>query len=48
MRGELRAMLQWREVDFQERCTYIVKDQPCEMLTRPDFPRAQASLPRNL
>ncbi|XP_034610244.1 tissue-resident T-cell transcription regulator protein ZNF683 [Trachemys scripta elegans] len=48
MRGELRAMLQWREVDFQERCTYIVKDQPCEMLTRPDVPRAQASLPRNL
>ncbi|XP_039367566.1 tissue-resident T-cell transcription regulator protein ZNF683 isoform X2 [Mauremys reevesii] len=48
MRGELRAMLQWREADFQERCTYIVKDQPCEMLTRPDFPRAQASLPRNL
>uniref|UniRef100_A0A8C3SAW7 PR domain zinc finger protein 1 n=1 Tax=Chelydra serpentina TaxID=8475 RepID=A0A8C3SAW7_CHESE len=47
-RRELRAMLQWREVDFQERCTYIVKDQPCEMLTRPDFPRAQASLPRNL
>uniref|UniRef100_A0A8C0GU70 PR domain zinc finger protein 1 n=1 Tax=Chelonoidis abingdonii TaxID=106734 RepID=A0A8C0GU70_CHEAB len=45
---ELRAMLQWREVDFQERCTYIVKDQPCEMLTCPDIPRAQASLPRNL
>uniref|UniRef100_A0A8C4YV89 PR domain zinc finger protein 1 n=1 Tax=Gopherus evgoodei TaxID=1825980 RepID=A0A8C4YV89_9SAUR len=44
----LHAMLQWREADFQERCTYIVKDQPCEMLTRPDFPRAQASLPRNL
>ncbi|EMP31069.1 PR domain zinc finger protein 1 [Chelonia mydas] len=48
MKGERRAMLHWREADFQERCTYIVKDQPCEMLTRPDFPRAQASLPRNL
>ncbi|XP_038233926.1 tissue-resident T-cell transcription regulator protein ZNF683 isoform X1 [Dermochelys coriacea] len=48
MKGELRVMLHWREADFQERCTYIVKDQPCEMLTHPDFPRAQASLPRNL
>ncbi|XP_067399453.1 tissue-resident T-cell transcription regulator protein ZNF683 [Emydura macquarii macquarii] len=48
VRGELRAMLLWREADFQKRCTYLVKDQPCEMLTCPELPRAQASLPRNL
>ncbi|XP_074832161.1 tissue-resident T-cell transcription regulator protein ZNF683 [Carettochelys insculpta] len=46
--GELGAMLLWREAEFQERCTYIVKDQPCETLPRPEFPRAQASLPCNL
>ncbi|XP_075764905.1 LOW QUALITY PROTEIN: tissue-resident T-cell transcription regulator protein ZNF683 [Pelodiscus sinensis] len=48
MRGELGAMLQSREADFQEQCAYIVQDQPCEMAPRPQFPRAQASLPQNL
>uniref|UniRef100_A0A8C8R4Y7 PR domain zinc finger protein 1 n=1 Tax=Pelusios castaneus TaxID=367368 RepID=A0A8C8R4Y7_9SAUR len=48
MKGELRAMLRWQEADFQQQCTYIVKDQPWEMLMRPKFPHAQASLPRNL
>lgn len=42
-------MTAWREADFEEKCTYIVKDQPLEEESE-NHRRTQAerSLPRNL
>ena len=42
-------MMRWTEAEFEEKCTYIVKDTPQE--PSPDsegLTRAEASLPRNL
>lgn len=46
-------MTRWTEVEFEEKCTYIVKDTPGEVGSDGDFTlttttRAEASLPRNL
>ncbi|XP_028253966.1 PR domain zinc finger protein 1-like [Parambassis ranga] len=42
-------MMLWSEVDFEERCTYIVKDQPLEEESENHGKtRAERSLPRNL
>ncbi|KAL4630609.1 PR domain zinc finger protein 1-like isoform X1 [Arapaima gigas] len=42
-------MTKWREVDFEKKCIYIVKDQPCSKSPEnADLPLAEASLPRNL
>lgn len=42
-------MTSWREADFEERCTYIVKDQPLEQESESHGrTRAERSLPRNL
>lgn len=42
-------MRSWSEVDFEEKCTYIVKDQPLEEESkRHGKVRAERSLPRNL
>ncbi|XP_028996740.1 PR domain zinc finger protein 1 [Betta splendens] len=39
----------WSEADFEERCTYIVKDQPLEEEDKKrGTTRAERSLPRNL
>lgn len=39
----------WREADFEEKCTYIVKDQPLEEESENNSrTRAERSLPRNL
>ncbi|KAM8725986.1 PR domain zinc finger protein 1 [Acanthopagrus schlegelii] len=39
----------WSEADFEEKCTYIVKDQPLEEESVNDSrTRAERSLPRNL
>lgn len=42
-------MTSWSEADFEEKCTYIVKDQPLEEETKNHGKtRAERSLPRNL
>ncbi|KAI3364246.1 hypothetical protein L3Q82_011049, partial [Scortum barcoo] len=42
-------MTSWSEADFEERCTYMVKDQPVEEESGSDGrTRAERSLPRNL
>nr|XP_019953012.1 PREDICTED: PR domain zinc finger protein 1-like [Paralichthys olivaceus]XP_019953013.1 PREDICTED: PR domain zinc finger protein 1-like [Paralichthys olivaceus] len=41
-------MTSWSEVDFEEKCTYIVKDQPLEQESNHGRTRAERSLPRNL
>ncbi|KAM7367802.1 hypothetical protein PAMP_014077 [Pampus punctatissimus] len=42
-------MTSWREADFEEKCTYIVKDQPLEEdFEKHSRTRAERSLPRNL
>lgn len=45
-------MTHWAEAEFEEKCTYIVKDTPWEAGPDADFAmmttRAEASLPRNL
>ncbi|XP_077443905.1 PR domain zinc finger protein 1 isoform X3 [Stigmatopora argus] len=42
-------MTSWSEADFEEKCTYIVKDQPLEEVSKSDRKtRAERSLPRNL
>lgn len=42
-------MTLWSEADFEEKCTYIVKDQPLEEESVNDSrTRAERSLPRNL
>ncbi|XP_023270624.1 PR domain zinc finger protein 1-like [Seriola lalandi dorsalis] len=42
-------MTSWSEADFEEKCTYIVKDQPLEQESEnPGRTRAERSLPRNL
>lgn len=39
----------WSEADFEEKCTYFVKDQPLEEESVNDSrTRAERSLPRNL
>ncbi|KAM9798619.1 PR domain zinc finger protein 1 [Neosynchiropus ocellatus] len=40
-------MTSWTEADFEEKCTYIVKDQPLEEESE-NKSRAERSLPRNL
>ncbi|KAM9355936.1 PR domain zinc finger protein 1 isoform 2-T2 [Pholidichthys leucotaenia] len=42
-------MASWSEADFEEKCTYIVKDQPLEEDSeKSDKTGAERSLPRNL
>ncbi len=42
-------MTSWSEADFEEKCTYIVKDQPLEEKSENNSrTRAERSLPRNL
>ncbi|KAM3873527.1 PR domain zinc finger protein 1a [Diretmus argenteus] len=41
-------MTRWTEAEFEEKCTYIVKDTPWEAGPDGDTTRAEASLPRNL
>ncbi|XP_039982119.1 PR domain zinc finger protein 1 isoform X2 [Xiphias gladius] len=42
-------MTSWSEADFEEKCTYIVKDQPLEQESENHGrTRAERSLPRNL
>lgn len=42
-------MTSWSEEDFEEKCTYIVKDQPLEEETKNHGKtKAERSLPRNL
>ncbi|XP_056142052.1 PR domain zinc finger protein 1a [Lampris incognitus] len=42
-------MTRWSEAEFEENCTYIVKDTPWEVAQDSEGPaRAAASLPRNL
>ncbi|XP_071253512.1 PR domain zinc finger protein 1-like isoform X1 [Salvelinus alpinus] len=42
-------MMKWTEAEFEEKCTYIVKDTPREAGTESEgLTRAEASLPRNL
>lgn len=42
-------MTRWTEAEFEEKCTYIVKDHPLEGgCENPEMTRAEASLPRNL
>ncbi|KAK2856150.1 hypothetical protein Q5P01_004885 [Channa striata] len=42
-------MTSWSEADFEENCTYIVKDQPLEEESKNQVrTRAERSLPRNL
>ncbi|XP_070843460.1 PR domain zinc finger protein 1 isoform X2 [Chaetodon trifascialis] len=42
-------MTSWREADFEEKCTYIVKDQPLEEESENNGrTQAERSLPRNL
>lgn len=42
-------MMMWTEAEFEEKCTYIVKDTPREAGTESEgLTRAEASLPRNL
>lgn len=42
-------MTSWSEADFEEKCTYIVKDQPLEEEPQNSSrTRAERSLPRNL
>ncbi|XP_061100444.1 PR domain zinc finger protein 1a isoform X1 [Conger conger] len=42
-------MTKWTEAEFEEKCTYIVKDHPLEGGSEsPELTRAEASLPRNL
>lgn len=42
-------MTSWSEADFEENCTYIVKDQPLEDESKNNGKtRAERSLPRNL
>lgn len=39
----------WSEADFEEKCTYVVKDQPLEKESEnTSKTRAERSLPRNL
>lgn len=52
MEMEEADMTQWTEEEFEEKCTYIVKDTPWEAAPDSDAAmtttRAEASLPRNL
>lgn len=50
MEVEEADMTRWTEADFEEKCTYIVKDTPWEGGSDGDVAatRAEASLPRNL
>lgn len=43
-------MTMWKEVEFEEKCTYIVMDQPVEedLENQNARSRAERSLPRNL
>lgn len=47
-------MTRWKEAEFEEKCTYIVKDTAWEagpdgdVMTTTTTTRAEASLPRNL
>ncbi|CAB1438690.1 unnamed protein product, partial [Pleuronectes platessa] len=42
-------MTYWSEADFEEKCTYMVKDQPLEQASADHGrTRAERSLPRNL
>ncbi|KAM9840425.1 PR domain zinc finger protein 1 isoform 2-T2 [Aulostomus maculatus] len=41
-------MTSWCEAEFEENCTYIVKDQPLEGSEKDCRTRAERSLPRNL
>ncbi|KAG9278477.1 PR domain zinc finger protein 1 [Astyanax mexicanus] len=49
MNVEDADMSKWTEAEFEEKCTYIVKDHTWENpQDKPELTRAQASLPRNL
>ncbi|XP_062889817.1 PR domain zinc finger protein 1-like isoform X1 [Mobula hypostoma] len=48
MKAEVSDMSQWREVDLEEKCTYIVNDQPRDPTKCTEIPWARASIPRNL
>ncbi|XP_078094142.1 PR domain zinc finger protein 1-like isoform X1 [Mustelus asterias] len=48
MKAEVSDMSQWREVDLEEKCTYIVNDQPADPVKCAEIPLARASIPRNL
>ncbi|XP_033877515.3 PR domain zinc finger protein 1 isoform X1 [Acipenser ruthenus] len=48
MKGEIADMSEWREAEFAQNCTYIVNDQPCDLLKSDSAPRAMTSIPRNL
>lgn len=53
MEMEEADMTRWTEAEFEEKCTYIVKDTPGEAgsdgdATLTTTTRAEASLPRNL
>ncbi|XP_062843296.1 PR domain zinc finger protein 1a [Trichomycterus rosablanca] len=41
-------MSKWTEEEFEEKCTYTVKDHLWDGMDKPDLPCAQTSLPRNL
>ncbi|XP_030226788.1 PR domain zinc finger protein 1a isoform X1 [Gadus morhua] len=46
---EQADMTRWSEAEFEEKCTYIVKDTPRELGPESEgLTRAEASLPRNL
>ncbi|XP_060703291.1 PR domain zinc finger protein 1-like isoform X1 [Hemiscyllium ocellatum] len=48
MKAEISDMSQWTEVDLEEKCTYIVNDQPADPVKYAEIPLARASIPRNL
>ncbi|XP_017566850.1 PR domain zinc finger protein 1a [Pygocentrus nattereri] len=49
MEVEDADMSKWTEAEFEEKCTYTVKDHTWDSpLEKPELNRAQASLPRNL
>lgn len=44
-----KGLVMWNEATFEEKCTYIVKDQPLEEESENNSKtRAERSLPRNL
>ncbi|RXM95234.1 PR domain zinc finger protein 1 [Acipenser ruthenus] len=48
MKGGIADISEWREAEFAQNCTYIVNDQPCDLLKSDSAPRAMTSIPRNL
>uniref|UniRef100_H3BCG1 PR domain zinc finger protein 1 n=1 Tax=Latimeria chalumnae TaxID=7897 RepID=H3BCG1_LATCH len=48
MKAEVTDMAYWREADLEEKCTYIVNDQPWDSSRCANTLRAKASIPRNL